>query len=121
MAATPAAKPAAKKSPGGLAGLLDSIGSDLSAIAGIEGDAAQGYVTATAPAANVAGEQGANTAVNAGGSAAGATVSAAGATVGAIGSTFAALGTLAFWKGVGLVLAGVLIIVFAALELKRYV
>lgn len=34
-------------------------------------------------------------------------------------SSLAVFGTLAFWKGIGLVLAGVLVLVFAGLELRR--
>jgi hypothetical protein len=106
-------------SPGGLAGILDTIGSALSSIAGLEGQAAQGYVTTVAPTANVAGEQGAATAVTAGGTAAGATVSAAGAVVGSAGTFFALVTSLDFWKGIGLVLAGALVLIFGALELRR--
>lgn len=38
--------------------------------------------------------------------------------LGGLGSIFGFLGSLQFWKGIGLVLGGVLILIFAALELR---
>jgi hypothetical protein len=69
--------------------------------------------TATAGAAGAEGAGAAG--VGTGAAAAGAATVAGGI----LSGTFGFLATLGFWKGIGLVLAGVLIIVFGALELRK--
>ena len=56
---------------------------------------------------------------SAGGDVQGVGVTAQSVGLPSVGSIFGFLATLGFWKGIGLVLAGVLIIIFAALELRK--
>jgi hypothetical protein len=51
----------------------------------------------------------------------GSEATSAGINIPGVSSIFGVFASMGFWKGLGLILAGVLIIVFAALELKRYV
>ena len=51
----------------------------------------------------------------------GSEATSAGINIPGVSSIFGVFASVGFWKGLGLILAGVLIIVFAALELKRYV
>ncbi len=51
----------------------------------------------------------------------GSEATSAGINIPGVSSIFGVFASMGFWKGLGLILAGVLIVVFAALELKRYV